>query len=401
MTRSLPLGCITLLTATLAAQDRSGFEISLREGKVIEGTGPRLDPGRLHLTARNGAQSLDLAEVLAVHGGAIQPSSLPVCSLAGGEVVRGLLSGGDPNGEWLELLSPVLGNRRIAVDRVERILFRPDLARPEDLRMPDGAREALFTKAAIGFDILTGDVHEFGSEGVRFQPLGEERPRWFRTEALVGYGLAGAVPPPTPGPVEVLTRVGDRIRVEITGWNQGQVRIRGEGGVETELREADLACATFIARDVIWLSALTPVKVDESRWDGPPLYPWRVDQSAVGTPLSSAGRVYGRGIGVHSRSRLGFRVPDGVEAFWTRVGIDDAALGLRPRADVDVRVLLDDAVVFEVRGLAAGSPARSTGLLRVKPGSLLELEVDFGKGRDLADRVDWLMPVFLPPPGRD
>jgi hypothetical protein len=35
-------------------------------------------------------------------------------------------------------------------------------------------------------------------------------------------------------------------------------------------------------------------------------------------------------------------------------------------------------------------------MLKVRSGQQLALEVDFGAGRDLGDRVDWLSPVFLP-----
>ncbi len=114
-----------------------------------------------------------------------------------------------------------------------------------------------------------------------------------------------------------------------------------------------------------------------------------------------AGRTWGSGIGVHSRSRLVYQVPAGAQAFCTRVGIDDSALALTPRANVDVRIQIGDKVAFEQKGLQPGVEPRSTGLLAVKPGDRVELLVDFGSGRDLADRVDWLLPVFLQAPGRN
>jgi hypothetical protein len=78
--------------------------------------------------------------------------------------------------------------------------------------------------------------------------------------------------------------------------------------------------------------------------------------------------------------------------------LDDSALALPVRGTVDVRVVAGTATLFEAKELAAGTSPRATGLLPVKPGQLLTLEVDYGKGRDLGDRVDWLMPVFLPAP---
>jgi hypothetical protein len=95
-----------------------------------------------------------------------------------------------------------------------------------------------------------------------------------------------------------------------------------------------------------------------------------------------------------------FTVPEGAGRFWTRVAFDDEAVRLPVRGIVDARILLGDEVVFEVRGLAAGDAPRSSGLVPVRAGQRLSLEVDFAAGRDLGDRVDWLSPVFLPAPAK-
>jgi hypothetical protein len=113
-----------------------------------------------------------------------------------------------------------------------------------------------------------------------------------------------------------------------------------------------------------------------------------------------ADRAHGKGLGVHSRSRLSFTVPPGNARFWTRVGLDDSAAELRVEANADVRVLVNGKCVFEQVGLTAGRPPQDTGLLSVRPGDTVTLEADFGRGRELGDRVDWLSPVFLPGAGR-
>jgi hypothetical protein len=393
--------CALLLAPCLAAQERAPFELSLRDGTVLPGDTLALRGDKLELRTAAGTRTLALAEVLAVHGGAVARTNLPAFHLQGGEVVRGLPSAGDPNGEWVAVTSSGLGQLRLPVDRLECVLLRPDLSAPHDLQLPQGAREALFTKAATGFDIVTGALHEFSAEGIRFQPARETQSRWFRGSDLVGYRLADPTPPASRGPQELMTRAGDRVRVSLLGWEKGELRFRREDGNEGRLRDQDLACLTMTGADVVSLAGLVPVTVEESAWDGPALYPYQDNLAAVGTPLMVAGRTWGSGVGVHSRSRLVYQVPAGAQAFWTRVGVDDSALGLVPRANVDVRVLVGDKVAFEARGLTPGTAPKSTGLLLVKAGTLVELLVDFGAGRDLADRVDWLMPVFLPGPGRD
>lgn len=57
---------------------------------------------------------------------------------------------------------------------------------------------------------------------------------------------------------------------------------------------------------------------------------------------------------------------------------------------------LGDKVLRTQEGLRGGMPPVHLGNLAVRPGDVLALEVEFGKGLDLADRVGWYQAVFLP-----
>ena len=125
------------------------------------------------------------------------------------------------------------------------------------------------------------------------------------------------------------------------------------------------------------------------------LLPWRKDRSVAGTELTVQRRAYGLGLGVHSFSRLSFAVPAGATHFRTLVAFDDSAAELPLNAHAVARVLRNGKQVFEAADLAPGQAPRNTGLQRVEPGDTITLEVDFGRGRDLGDRVNWLLPMFL------
>ena len=64
-------------------------------------------------------------------------------------------------------------------------------------------------------------------------------------------------------------------------------------------------------------------------------------------------------------------------------------------SDAEVRVLHNNKVLLEQRQLTSGQQPQDTGLHAVEPGDSITLEVDFGNGRDLGDRIDWLLPMFL------
>ncbi|MEY4674084.1 MAG: hypothetical protein RL148_1868 [Planctomycetota bacterium] len=392
------LGFLTLagvLCCALPCQGPvGGFDLLLADGgRATAATLRSAGEGQLELAGDRGSRRVRLDDVVALRGGAVVAVDLPESHLAGGEVVRGALVGGDEQGDWLEVLSPSLGRVRIATDRLTALLLRPGLARVEDLRLAKGVAESLFTRAGIGLDAVAGTVHRFGEQGVQFQPEGEGSARWFGGRELVGLRIGDAQQRERPASHELVTRAGDRVGIRVLGWNEDAMQFEWEDGRQGSIRASDVASLCRL-QGVTWLSSLVPDAVDERGYDGEVVLPWARDRAVHGGMLVSGGRTSARGIGVHSRSRIRWVVPAAAASFATEVGIDDSVLGLGPRAHVQVRVLLDGEEVF-AKDLRAGDAPVAIGPFAVKPGQVLGLEVDFGKGRDLADRVDWLLPVFL------
>ncbi len=393
-----PLVVVAAMVAPAAAQTHD-CELLLRDGAVVRATSMvgTADAG-FEITTDTTTRRLAAGEVIAVLGVPAAASALPAVHLAGGDVVFGALVGGDPTGNRLELLSPVLGPVVITTDRLAA-LVPSGAAAAANVPLPAGVDEALFVRARTGFDVVAGTLHQFGEQGVRFQPTGADAARWYRLDEFAALRLRdGAARDAGPG-TRLLTRAGDRVLVDALQWTRDGVRCRLEGGVETVLRASDLAAAAF-AHDVVFLADLPTTKVEESGHDGEVVHPFRRDHSVLGAPLVTAGRTAAKGFGVHARSRLTFVVPEGVARFWTRVGFDDSALRLPLEPHVDLRVVVDDRVVFERRDYAAGGVPLDIGPLPVRSGGTVTLEVDPGRGRDLGDRINWLLPVFLPAASR-
>jgi hypothetical protein len=395
------VGCVA---AVLAAVDVRGQEpalaVTLRDGSVVAAASIAGDPGTgVELVSAGGRRRVSPADLLAVQVSGVQIPDLPAVHLAGGDIVRGALAGGDAAGEAVDVLSPVFGRVRLRVERLAAFVVAGQNEDAARLRLPEGVGEGVFQRAAFGHDLLAGVLHQFGDGGVRFQPDGEPAPRWIRLPDLVAVRIAEAEPHVQAPAAQLLTRAGDRVGVTVRRFEADGLRCELEDGSIATVRLADVACLLFGA-GVTSLSDLEPIEATESAFDGPVVHPWRRDRACDGGSLLVAGRAYAKGLGVHSRSRLVFTAPPGSERFWSRVGVDDGASALAPRADADVRVLVNERIRFEKKGLAPGQPPFDTGLLPVQPGDRIALEVDFGRGRDLADRVDWLLPVFLSTPGR-
>lgn len=388
------LGAIAALAGSVPGQAER-FEVLLRDGSVVAGKSLAGNTaGGFEVEGAAGKQRVAGVDVLAIFGEACAESPLPAAHLAGGDVVFGEIAGGDSAGNLVELQSPVLGRVKVAVDRLTA-LASPGMTMPHRLILPAGVSEALFVRAAVGFDTVAGTLHQFGENGVRFQPDGVDAPRWFPRSDFVALRLAAAADRAKPATAHLLTRAGDRLGIDLERCQADGLQCRLEDGSSVTVRTQDVAGVVF-AHDVVHLSDLPTTAIEETGFDGDAVHPMRRDRNALGRALVAAGHSYVKGLGVHAKSRIVFTVPADCGRFWTRVAHDDsvAALQLVPRAAV--RVLVGDKVVFEHKELLAGQPPRTTGLLPVRPGDKVTLEVDFGRGRDLGDRVDWLSPVFLP-----
>ena len=120
-------------------------------------------------------------------------------------------------------------------------------------------------------------------------------------------------------------------------------------------------------------------------------FPARMNQAVDGSrDLRFGGKAFRRAIGVHAYSRLTFPLDGQYAAFRTQYAVDER-LG---RADVTVRVKLDGKVVHEKQNVRAGtlSPVVVVDLGKAKA---LTLEVDYGAGTDVQDRLVWLEPALL------
>lgn len=405
----IPLLGLAALPLAAPAQEH---QLTLADGSTLLGVFERIAGSgeEANLILRQGGErhAVPLARVLGWHRAAPagDQRAPAVARLVGGQELRGELMAGDRAGETFVMRSPSLGDVRVLVDRMQAILFARQAGEfaLEDLVLPEGADqdEALFRRAGRGLDVVVGAIQAFGAQGIDFVWGEAEAPRLFRYGDLIGIALRGGAPPQAGLPFQVVTRSGDVLRVQIEGGDANHLQLRWEGGVQLRLPLSDLAAVTNLGGGRRFLSDLPPQQVEQSDGLGPigstdlPLLPFRLDRTVGGSFLSTEGWCHGKGIGVHAVTRMTWRVPDGARQFFAKVAFSEDPLLGDVRGDADVRVRRGDEVLFEVVGLRAGQPARSTGLIPVRPGELLTLEVGAGRGLSIGDRVNWLSAVFLP-----
>jgi len=398
---------------TLQAQ---GFLLSRTDGRQVAGRivglGGAGETRSLVFATGQSEVGVPWTAILGLQGLSPKVDAAVAVHLVGGDEFKGQIQGGDDEGENL-VLSTALGSLTIPIDRLRSIVFRKlaGTRGPEAFQIAksDGFDEAVFLEAGRGLDVQGGEIERLTERGIYFARLGDALARMFRFDSLVGLAIRGGIGAEETGGWSLVTTAGDRLRVEVVGANAEQLRVRTEFGVKA-LPYQKIAALTRLAGDRVYLSDLLPVRVAEVGDDGDlssgPLYSYQRDRTVSGgvlyderSPadgfLVADGRAYGKGLGVHSKCSLTYRVPAQMTKFLAMVAIDDEVKALGVKGDADVIIRSGSEVLWRSVGLRRGQKPKSLGVLKVQPGTLLTLEVGFGKGLFPGDRVDWLSAVFL------
>ncbi len=162
-------------------------------------------------------------------------------------------------------------------------------------------------------------------------------------------------------------------------------------GVELDFPLTGLESLRFLGGCATYLSDLTPA---EYRFE-PYLaldWPLRRDRSVAGGFLTLRGTEYPKGLGVHSRSSVSYRLDGKYRWFRATVGIDDDAAG---KGSVTFEVLADSRSIYKSDVLTGTSPAVTLDRLDVSGAKLLTLRVDYATQGDIQDHADWCDAVLI------
>ena len=260
-----------------------------------------------------------------------------------------------------------------------------------------GTEDMLLAQTKDGEVVVIPGVLE-GTEGDRLRFRYKEKRRTLPLSQVEGLVLAARPESrkpedrlPTfslPGGLSVSGRWKD---LSASAW-----KVETAWGQTLSLPAAEVLGVRFAGGQMTYLSDLKPSKVEETPFFGRRL-PWRRDVNLAGEPIKVDGRIYERGLAVHSRCILTYDLDRRYATFETVVGFDDAAMR---KGRVDCRVLADGKELYANPDLRAdGPPVKLT--LSVAGAEQLQLHVDFGRDQDTGDRVVWAGARLYrrPPPG--
>lgn len=298
-------------------------------------------------------------------------------------------------------------------------------------RKPDSVRLDSRTLGPVELEFLHGARIEFPANRTRIpanaeNPRGEDafftaggnRPRGFLTElhpdravyadfhdpdltlpvptadlALILFARRDA-PPDPQGLFSILTlKDGSRLRGLIQEIQDGVLTVTTPYGHSFRILTGEIAGLHFRNGRVVYLSDLEPSEQSEDAnyirgLEPSPSdleFPMRRDESVKGAPLSIRGTRYTKGLGVHARSELAYRLAGKFTAFRAAIGVDDVAAGL---GNVVFEVHVDGKKRFDSGEVTGEDPPR-TIQVDVAGANELRLIVRFGADGNTGDSADW------------
>jgi hypothetical protein len=170
-----------------------------------------------------------------------------------------------------------------------------------------------------------------------------------------------------------------------------RLTLRALFGAELSIPLSAVESLRFLGGAIVYLSDLTPV---EYRFE-PFLsldWPLRADRNVTGGPLRLRGVEFPKGLGVHSRSTVTYRLDGKFRRFHAMIGIDDDTAGA---GSATFEVLLDGKTVYRSGILTGTSPAADIERLDISGGRLMSLRVDYATQGDIQDHANWCEAVLI------
>lgn len=247
-------------------------------------------------------------------------------------------------------------------------------------RLP--AQDVLVTRDPEDTKSLRGRLESLDADSGSFS-FGD-RPRTFQTDKMFGIVFAAGAGKPPIFPVTVELSDGSVVSGTIERADAESIEVATSVGAVVELKVSDIMSLRVRSPRVVYVSDLTPAV---ERTEGILHRPWpvRKDLSVSARALSIGGRMFDKGLGVHSKTDLDYQIDRVYESLVATIGIDDA---VRPSGSVVFRVLGDGKVLFDSGDLTGSDPPRDVKV-DVTGVTSLTLAVDYGEGLDLSDHADW------------
>ena len=362
-------------------------------GEVANGTLVELSPQRIGLETDHGRLTLETERVVALSpvNVAAAPAGQPAAwvDLTDGStlVVASITSAG---GTTRLGFGDQLPSRAVVAVRFQAHAATT-VAEWARLQESEASGDVLVVRKGSSLDFHRGILREIGPATVRFEVDGEVLP--VKREKVFGVIVYQAAARNLPESVCRLAEAnGSTWDVHTIGLDDGQVQWTTPLGLTIKRPVSELAKIDFSQGKIVYLSNLKPESVEWTPYiaAGKPLASWseffrpRNDQSLRSGPLELGGQTYKKGLALHSRTTMVYRLPGRFHRFKAIAGIDDR---FRPRGNVRLVIRGDEQVLLTLT--VAGTDEQPQPIdVDLSGARRLTILVDFGDDLDVADHLD-------------
>ncbi len=387
---------LTLFVIGFLAAAQPTVEVQTLGGEPVVGTLAELGPQRVVVDSAKGRVSLGVENLVML------------------SVKRPAAKSSPPASVWVELIdgSTLLGSDwsvqqgqarlrqndgkvlEMPTQLVNWVRFQP-LAEPlaaEWSRVIDAPTtgDLLVARKGLSIDSHKGVLRDVNETTVRFEVDGELLP----VKRANVYGLLYFHPRSSPiaeSDCRVTDASGSTWAVRGIARNGGVLQGTTPSGVAFRLPLQDLARIDYSQGKIVYLSNLKP---ESSTWtpffgmakEVPALKQFfapRTDRGLAPGPIELDRRPRAKGLALHSRTELIYRLPGRFRRFKALVGIDDR---VQPHGNVRLVLRGDDRVLWE--GAVVGSEKAKPLDLDLTGVRRLTILVDYGENLDTADHLD-------------
>ncbi|MDX1969649.1 MAG: NPCBM/NEW2 domain-containing protein [Planctomycetaceae bacterium] len=294
--------------------------------------------------------------------------------------------------EAVSLVHPTLGTIPIPRSRVRSVrLAADDPAVAEswkELQQRAKKQDYLVIRKGDVLDHLDGVVGALDDATLKFLLDGDQ----IEVKRARAFGWIYAQEPPKSAASGVRVTLSDKDTVVASGvaWDGQNWAVSLPGmKVPASLTDSAVRSIDFSAGRVLYLSSQEPRDLEHVPYFGPGGdWPYQRDRNLFGRPLKVGTRTFSRGLALHSKTRLIYRIGGDYRRLAAIVGIDPE---LQPNAEPAInnaRLIIrgDKKVLFDA-DVRAGDPPLP---LDLPVANVIELEilVDFGQANlDIGDRV--------------
>jgi hypothetical protein len=241
-------------------------------------------------------------------------------------------------------------------------------------------------------DYFDGVIHEVGEESVDFGFEGNRiSPRRNRLEGLIFFH--GPVNKPPATLFQIVDHLGGKWQVASAVMDGELVEISTPAGAKVRLSLNRISAIDFGSSNTIYLSNLEmeraewrpflqfgPISAFQQQRFGP-----KKDQSLNGGPLELGGRVFQKGLALHSRTEISYRLTETYTTFRAVAGLDRRNVG--KVGGVAELILSADGGRELFRGeLRVDAPPTQIEI-KLEDVRRLTIIVDFGDENDIGDHV--------------